>query len=67
MPIPEKALTVGEIARRLKVPIHRVEYIIRARQVEPMVRAGICRVFTESDFDRIAHALLKGSHGEGGR
>jgi len=43
------APTVGEIARRLAVPIHRVEYVIRTRNLAPVSRAGNCRVFSEAD------------------
>ncbi len=39
--------TVGEIARRLGVPTHRIEYVIRARRIEPCGRAGNARVFDE--------------------
>ncbi len=46
--------TVGEIARRIGEPIHRVEYIIRARGIRPSGRAGNCRVFTDADVDFIA-------------
>ena len=46
--------TVGEIARRLGEPVHRIEYIIRARDIQPSSRAGNSRVFTESDVAYIA-------------
>jgi hypothetical protein len=49
--------TVGEIARRLGQPVHRVEYVIRARQIQPGGRAGNCRVFAEEDVARIAAEL----------
>jgi hypothetical protein len=49
--------TVGEIARRLGYPVHRVEYIIRSRQIHAAGRAGICRVFAEGDVARIAAEL----------
>jgi len=52
-----KALTVGEIARRLKCPIHRVEYVIRSRSLRPHQRAGNARVFTESDVQFVAGVL----------
>jgi hypothetical protein len=47
------ALTVGEIARQAGCPIHRIEYIIRSRGINPVQRAGIARVFTPADVDRI--------------
>lgn len=49
--------TIGEIARRLGVPSHRIEYIIRARGIRPCSWAGNARVFTEVDVDRIADEL----------
>ena len=45
--------TVGEIASRLGVPIHRVEYVVRSRDIEPAGRAGNARVFSEAAVDRI--------------
>jgi DNA-binding transcriptional MerR regulator len=53
------APTVGVIARRLGVPIHRVEYLIRSRNLQPVSRAGNLRVFAESDVDRIASELRR--------
>jgi DNA-binding transcriptional MerR regulator len=58
--MPESPLTVptvGEIARRIGVPIHRVEYVIRARRIEPTGRAGNIRIFTEADVDLIGFEL----------
>jgi len=47
-------LTIGEIARRLNAPLHRIEYLIRARGIEPVQRAGILRIFSEEDFEVLA-------------
>ena len=49
--------TIGEIARRLSVPTHRVEYIIRARNIKPCGWAGNARVFDEAGVDEIAAEL----------
>ena len=46
-------LTVGVIAQRLGVPVHRIEYIIRARSVAPAGRAGGARVFSEAAVSEI--------------
>ena len=46
--------TVGEIARRIGCPKHRVEYLIRARNVTPKGRAGNARVFREADIQYIS-------------
>ena len=53
------APTVGEIARRLAVPLHRVEYVIRSRHIRPSARAGNARVFSEDDVDRIGNELRR--------
>lgn len=53
------APTVGEIARRFDVPIHRVEYVIRSRAIQPTLRAGNIRVFSEAAADRIGAELLQ--------
>ena len=42
---PAIALTTGEIARRLNVPIHRVDYLIKSRDIHPTERAGHLRIF----------------------
>ncbi len=55
--IPSTVPTVGEIARRLGVPLHRVEYVIRARRIEPTGRAGNVRIFTDADVDVIGFEL----------
>lgn len=60
--MPEKVpilLTVGEIAQRLGVPLHRVEYLIRSRGISPRSRAGQLRVFTEEDVLRLAEELAQ--------
>jgi len=51
--------TVGEIARRLNVPLHRVEYVILSRNLRPSGRAGNARVFTEADVAHIASELRR--------
>jgi len=56
--IPQ-ALTVGVIAQRLGVPLHRVLYVVRARSIKPVGWAGNSRVFAESDVQRIASELAR--------
>ena len=58
--------TVGEIARRLRESIHRIEYVIRARKIQPSGWAGNARVFTEADVDRIASELRRIDAEKGG-
>jgi hypothetical protein len=52
-------LTIGEIARRLDQPIHRVEYVLRSRNVAPAGLAGNARVFAESDVAFLAAELRR--------
>jgi hypothetical protein len=49
--------TVGEIARRLAEPLHRIEYVIRSRSIQPASRAGNVRIFAEADVAFIADEL----------
>ena len=46
----EKALTLGEIARRLNCPLHKIEYLLRTREIQPIQRAGNLRVFSEKSL-----------------
>ena len=50
-------LTVGEIARRLNEPVHRIEYVLRTRAIPARGTAGICRVYDEDDVHRIGDIL----------
>jgi hypothetical protein len=51
--------TVGEIARRLGVELHRVEYVLRTRDISPCSRAGNALVYTQEDLDRVASELRR--------
>lgn len=53
----EKLSTTGEIAQRYGVPLHRIEYLVKARGIEPTARAGHIRVFSEADVGRIGKEL----------
>jgi hypothetical protein len=53
------ARTIGRIARELNEPIHRVDYAIRTRGIEPEFTAGHLRVFSEDAAERIAEILLE--------
>ena len=50
-------MTVGAIARELGEPIHRVEYAIRTRGIEPEAIAGHIRVFPPDAIERVADIL----------
>jgi hypothetical protein len=51
------ALTVGAIARELGEPIHRVQYAIRSRDIEPEAIAGNLRIFAHETVDQVADIL----------
>ncbi len=51
--------TVGEIAQRLGVPVHRVVYVIESRDIRPAGLAGRARVFSKADIDHIASELRR--------
>jgi len=55
-----RALTIGEIARRLGWPNHRVEYLIKSRGIRPRLRAGNLRVFSENIVERLRNEPRKG-------
>ena len=58
-PSPPRLPTVGEIARRLGQPVHRIAYVIRARQISASGRAGNARVFPEDAVEVIARELQR--------
>jgi hypothetical protein len=51
--------TVGEISRRLDEPIHRIDYVIRTRNIKPIGRAGNANIYAESDVSFIASELRR--------
>lgn len=57
MLVVKRLLTIGEIASKLGVPVHRVGYVIRTRAIAPAGRAGIARVFSDSDLSQIESEL----------
>lgn len=54
--VPASA-TVGEIARRLNEPVHRIEYVIRSRGLQPVSRAGHAGIYSDADVQNIASEL----------
>lgn len=57
-PVPE-FLTIGEIADRLNVSMHRLKYAIDQYKIPPDRRVGIIRVWSESKLPQIQSALSK--------
>ena len=58
--------TVGEIAQRLGVSVHRVTYVIDSRRIQPVGWAGNAKVFSEADVQRIASELARIERDKGG-
>lgn len=52
-----RLLTVGEIAARLHVPIHRVQYVVRVRGVSAAALAGRTRLFDNDALARVRHEI----------
>jgi hypothetical protein len=55
----QSLMTVGAIAQRLGQPLHRIEYLCRARGITPKGWAGHARVFDEGDVAYIAYELRR--------
>lgn len=51
--------TVARIATHLGVDRHRIEYLIDARGIKPIARAGIARIFAPADVDRLAREITR--------
>ena len=55
---PQKAaLTIGAIARELGEPVHRVQYVVKTRAIEPEAMAGNLRIFPPEAVERVADIL----------
>jgi hypothetical protein len=54
---PIRALTIGAIASELNEPVHRVQYAIKTRGIEPTSVAGRVRVFSPESAERLADIL----------
>ena len=57
-PSQTKLHTVGDVARILGTPIHRVEYILKTRpQIRPVGRVGIARVYDDAAVELLRAGL----------
>ena len=50
-------VTPREIASRVKAPLHRVLYVLRARSIRPRARAGIVRVYDSATVQLVRQEL----------
>lgn len=62
----ERLLTLGQIAKQLDVPTHRVKYAIDMAKIEPLMRVGILRVWPSNVIDRVKTELERISANHGG-
>ena len=52
-----QVLTVGRIAQITGEPVHRIDYIVRTRNIQPRARAGRLRVFDSAGLAAIKREL----------
>jgi hypothetical protein len=53
----QSALTIGAIARELGEPIHRIQYAVKTRGIEPESVAGNLRIFPPGTVEYVAEIL----------
>lgn len=66
MDITSQFASLGEIARRIDEPIHRVEYVIRTRKIAPLLVAGGRNFYSEAAVQRIASEIRRIDEDRGG-
>lgn len=55
---PPELNTLGKVAQHLRVPVHRVQYIVRSRpHLRPAATAGRLRLFDDKTIEQIANEL----------
>ncbi len=60
MSVTTRALySLGEAARELGEPMHRIDYLVRVGAVVPTFRVGGRRLFTDDDLARLREALAR--------
>ncbi len=50
-------LSSHDIAHRLNVPVHRVQWFLRAKHIEPRAKIGMAYGFTDEDVIAIKTAI----------
>jgi hypothetical protein len=49
--------TVSDIAKRLNLPIHRIDYAIASRKIAPAKVLGGSKIFDDAGFKAVADAI----------
>lgn len=57
-PHDDDLVTVGELARELRLPKHRVAYIVDSRQIPHVKRAGVLRMFRRKGTLKVLRQAL---------
>lgn len=50
-------LTPGRLAEALDVPLHRVQHVLKTRDIRPIARAGTLRLYNKAAVDRVREEL----------
>jgi hypothetical protein len=53
-----KLLTVGDLVTALEQPIHKIEYLLSSRNIQPVQRAGRFRLYKHGVIDRLQHEIV---------
>lgn len=56
---PPRLVTAGVMAERLGVPLHRVQYVLRTRQVRVSAYAGRLRLYDRAAVERVRGELAR--------
>lgn len=56
---PETLITIGSIAERLGVPVHRVRHVLVTRRIPPTAIAGGRHVFDGAVVDRVRAEIAR--------
>lgn len=59
-------ITAGTMAERLGVPLHKIQYVLRSRNIKPVGKAGTLRVYSEAQVDEVAENLETINERKGG-
>jgi len=59
-----QALTMGVMAERLGVPIHKAQYLVKSRNIKPIERAGNLRIFDEKAIEKLQRELKRANRDE---
>ena len=55
--MPDRMYTSGDIARCLDANVNRVRYLLATRDIRPIGRAGMVRLYAESAIEAVAREL----------